>query len=559
MRERIENTRIIDPFFDNAVNKIFQHPEKTAFVMDGPLGLGKSSNFLMRGAYEIAQHVKPVEKNGKMVRESLWAGVRESENSAVATFNQLLENSIFTPAIMALDDSPVKTYGSHPTIIEVSHALPDKTFLSMKIECHGFNNEKAANRLRTREYMGGLIPEMQGVPYHIFETLVERCGRWRTDGMYIEKMINGKKHRLTGVTGLAVVLCDVNIPKREHELYDQYYDKVNKDSLPTMFITPPPPLLHIPIEKATPELLAEYPVTKFEGKSVVWVPNPAVYNMTRHYEEEDENGNKIPWTGYKYWMKRLHNTDSHIRRYIIGVPDTIGGEAAVYNTFVNDEKSVYKRDLISGQKVYAGFDPGGHAAIEMCQEHSMRSLHFFKEFIVEPQDRVSTRKLFRDFFFPYCRKNLSGYTVVLVPDPASTHLGKSIMAGSEESVLHMIKDELRQELLSHKNVKYIIEPCRVRNQETDIRINSLGYFIDQKKCTVDPDECPVMVAALSGGYQRTTLSSGVISDNIDKNNPYSHPAEAGQYVAINILYKIKKGLRDDKGSKSSIRKLRRSR
>ena len=525
--------------------------------MDGPIGLGKSTNFLMRVGYEVAQRVKPIRKGKRLVRESIWAGIRESENSAVATFLQLLENSIFTPEVLALDNSPVSQYGSHPTIIEISHDLSDGTLLSMKIECHGFNNDKAANRLRTREFLGALMPEMQGVPYHIFETTVERCGRWRTNGLYIEKEINGKVHRLTGVTGLAVVLCDVNIPPRPHALYDNYYDVPNKDELPTMFLTPPPPLLNVPVEKASKELAEKYPTSRFEGKDYLWVPNPAVYNMTRHYEMMDDEGEKIPWTGYTYWLKRLHNNDSHIRRYILGIPDTVGGDAAIYSTFRNDETTQHKEEVATGKKVYLGFDPGGHAAVEMAQLLEGNVIHWFKEFIIEPQDRVSTRKIFSEFVFPWCRKNLIGSTVVIIPDPASTHLGKSIMAGSTESVMNMISDEIRKELSQYSEVNYVIEYCMVRNQDVDNRINCLGYFIDKGKCVVDPDNAPVLIKALSGGYQRKQLSSGLISDNIDKDNPFSHPAEAAQYVAVNLLHNIKKARKNGK-RRSTITRVKRT-
>lgn len=552
----IKNTRHVDNFFNEAVNAVFKNPEKTAFFMDGSLGVGKSSNFLMRAMYVVSSSVKPIMKNGNFVRESIWAGVRESENSAVATFIQLLENSIFTPEIMALEDSPVTVSGSHPTIIRINHNLDDGTILDSKIECHGFNNEKAANRLRTREYLGGLIPEAQGVPYHIVETVIERCGRWRTDGMYIEKDIEGELYRLTGVTGLAIVLCDINIPPRPHELYTAWYDVVDKDSLPIMFITPPSPLLRIPFDKASQEVKDKYPVTRYEGKKVVWIPNPKVYNMTRHYEETDSDGNKVAWTGYKYWLKRLHNTDSHVRRYIVGEPDNIGGEAAVYNTFIKNDSTVTSKELLKNGVIYAGFDPGGYAAIELCQIQKDNILHWFKEFIIEPSDRVSTRRLFREFFFPWCRKHLSGYTVHIIPDPASTSLGKNIMTGSEESVLFMIKDEVNKENKTSKQVNYIVKPCYVNNQATNIRINSLGYFIDSGKCTVDPIESPVLVTALGGGYQRKKLASGIISDTINKDNPYSHPAEAAQYAAVNILHDIKKGNKNE--SKRKPFQLRRS-
>ena len=185
----INKTRLIDPFFEEAINQIFIHSDKTAFVMDGPLGLGKSSNFVMQGAYSISQLVTPIRKDNKLVRESKWAVVRESENSALATIQQLLSEAIFTPEVMSMDNSPIKVYGSHPAKVLIKHALPDNTILEMHLECHGFNNEAAHNRLRTHEFMGALIFEMQGIPFNIFEVVQERCGRFRTDTLSITKRL----------------------------------------------------------------------------------------------------------------------------------------------------------------------------------------------------------------------------------------------------------------------------------------------------------------------------------------------------------------------------------
>jgi hypothetical protein len=551
----------IKPFAIQPCTCIKVDAEDSLFVTRGFNLTHNTTNFLIRAAYEIAQHVSPTTKRGRLVRESTWAAVRESENSAVATFWQILENSIFTPEILAMDDSPVRQHGSHPTMIEIKHDLPDETQLLMTIECHGFNNEKAANRLRTREYLGGMIPEMQGVPYHIFETLVERCGRWRTEKLTIEKEIDGEKHVLSGVTGLAVVLCDVNIPRRDHKLYDNYYDVADKSKLPTMFLTPPPPILPVPIEKANPQVLDTYPQTVYENKEVVWVPNPKVYNMTRHYEEKTRDGANVPWSGYKYWFKRLHNTDSHIRRYILGKPDTIGGEAAVYTSFDKNEHTVRTRKIALTDTVWVGFDPGGYAALEILAEKPGNELHFAKEFYVEPKDRVSTEKLFTHFLFPWCDKHLAGHVITIVPDPASTFLGKNVSMGMTESHLTIMKRAITKEnKKSGAVVTYKIQPCRVQNQDTESRINSLGYYLDQQKVTVDPDECPMFLGGLVGGYQHVTLSSGTISDKIDKDNPYSHPVEAGQYPVVNILQALKKAKKNGSNqNRSGIRKAKRTR
>ena len=542
----IQKTRAVAPFFEDAINQIFMQPKKTFYVMDGAIGLGKSSNWLMWGAYQIAQCVKPIKKNNRLVRESLWAGIRESENSAQATFMQLLEGAIFSPEIMAMDNSPVKIMGTHPSYIVIEHDLPDGTLLEMKIECHGFNNDAALNRLKSREYLGALIPEMQGIPYSIFKTAGERCGRWRTQNLEISKEIDGKVYRLTGLDKLKMVLADVNIPERPHPMYKEYYDVPDKSSLPHLFITPPPPLKHVLVKDLPDDkrdaLLAKYPTSKFEGKKVMWYPNKEAYNMTRHFEEIDDDGNPIPWTGFSLWYKELYRTDSEVRRYVIGIPDTVGGLAAIYPTF-NKEAATRERiaELAEVRTIWVGYDPGGYAAIVAMKRTPQGGIHVIKEFIFTPVDAASTRVQFSDFFLPFMRENFPHHHIIIVLDPASSWLGKSIMTGQTESVKNMVTDELGKEKLEHpeSGITYAIQPCMVMNQDTTARINGLGYYIDQEQVTMEPD-CDNLSLALSGGYQRKKLKSGVISDSIDKDNPYSHSAEALQYPVVNILTAVKK-------------------
>ena len=38
----------------------------------------------MQGAYSISQLIEPIKKGNKMVRESKWAAVRESENFSLS-------------------------------------------------------------------------------------------------------------------------------------------------------------------------------------------------------------------------------------------------------------------------------------------------------------------------------------------------------------------------------------------------------------------------------------------------------------------------------------------
>jgi len=188
MVQTLNREHFVDPFFDEAINQIFLNPNKSAYFMDGTIGVGKSSQFLMPCAYNIASLVEPQLVNNKQVRESKWLAIRESGAATVATIEQLLE-SIFSNGVLSRDDTPVKKYGSHPTYIEVKHKLMDDTHIKMVIECHGFNDERSLGRIKSREYLGAIIPELQTVPYPVIETAIERCGRWRTEETTISKVI----------------------------------------------------------------------------------------------------------------------------------------------------------------------------------------------------------------------------------------------------------------------------------------------------------------------------------------------------------------------------------
>lgn len=547
MNDTITRERLVDPFFEQCFREIFLQPDKSLFAMDGAVGTGKTSEFVVRSAYKLSCMVSPYRKGARMVRESKWAFIRQSEQSAYNTLCNEFREAIFSPEILAADGSIMTTHSMHPKEVHIEHDLPDGTVLQMIIECHGFDNEQAFERLKTHEFLGAMIPEAQAIPWNIVTTAIERCGRWRAEKIIIKHVIDGQEYILSGQSGLSIVLADINIPSRPHALYEQWYDRKDRSNLPFVFFTPPSPILPLSIDCASEALKEKYPTSVFEGKEVVWVPNRKAYNFTRHYEKTQKKEGtedvleRVPWSGYEYWLKQIYRDDSAVRRYILGLPDTLSGEAAIYRGF-NRDHSVRKLDRLGDKNIMAGFDPGGHAAIILLQEQDDGSLYFFKEFIFALADNVSTREQINSFFIPYCEKELKHRNIIVVPDPASSWLGKSRMSNTTESVLNILQLLFRE--ANRKGIcHFSIELPRVRNQEEDVRINSLKYFIDQKKMVVHPD-CEKFIDGLLGGYHYRMTRSKLLSDQIDKDDPSCDVVEAAQYPAVNLLKNINKAKRN---------------
>ena len=214
MQDRIEHRRFVDPFFERCFEQIFLQRDKSLFAMDGAVGTGKSSEFTVRSAYNLACLVEPMRIGARQVRESKWAFIRQSEQSAYNTVRGIFTEAIFSPEIVASDARLITTHSMHPKELHIEHNLGDDTVVRMLIECHGFDNEQAFERLKTHEFLGAMIPEAQSIPWNIITTAIERCGRWRAASLVIKKTIDGREYMLSGQSSLSIVLADINIPAR---------------------------------------------------------------------------------------------------------------------------------------------------------------------------------------------------------------------------------------------------------------------------------------------------------------------------------------------------------
>lgn len=501
--------------------------------MDGPVALGKTANFLATGSYHLAQCVEPVRRGNKMVRESLWFCIRESENTAVATMREVIEDTLFSPELMAQSDGPYREYGKNPKFIEIAHELGDGTHLKMTFECHGFNDKGAESRLRSRAALGIVIPEMQGIPYEIAMVARQRAGRWRTATTVMSKVIDGRKYSLSGMQQLKIVLADANIPARPHQFYDKIYDDPDQGQPIIHRIKPPSPLIRKPLDQVPQELIdsKKYPITTYEKQQVMWFPNPDCYHMTKHYESRlvdkktgedilDENGNPTfdTWSGYSAWYQELNQIDSIVRRNVIGEHDPLGGEVAIYQEFDPDNLDVVKK-FNPNLQTWLGYDPGLYAGYILMQEYPDKTIHVFKEIVFEPLDEARGRTQIEDFVAPYITGLKSNLPIKSVVDPAA--------------LVDTSKGEGEATILRENGI--LIVPCRVLNQQVKTRQNCLGYYLKQGLITIDGKACPTLVKGIKGGYQWNSTKGGMVVGTVKKNK-YSHPVEALQYPMVNFYH-----------------------
>ena len=524
-----KSTRELDQFFDTVPDMVIRNRhKKQLFLAVGGVRQGKTTNITVRVPYLLSHKVKPIVQNGRQVRESLWFAVRSSENAAVETFMEAITDSIFSPEIISMKNSPVKVHGSHPRFITIEHDLADGTLLRMTLECHGFNTPNAEERLRSRSALGAMIPELQGVPKKVVKTLMERVGTWRPQQCKLEYNLDGKDIIISGASELKMVFADINIEPRPHYTYEMFFDDPDIDKSEYMIIKVPEVITPSPVEDIDPSKVKElkdlYPSTIFKKKDTLWLPNPDAYMMTKHWEREDEDGEKIPWTGYEQWFSKVRtSTESEINRLVLGRPDSIGGEASVYPNF-DKIFHVEEKGYLVGVDIYIGYDPGKSSGFTFFQIVGEKEIHIFDELYFSSNDGIRTRGQIENFLMPRLEGEYPSSRIIMALDPA----GKNDSSLGESPLEILRENGLGVENLDNRFNK-------ISNQDIQTRKSNLEHFIDTHTITISP-KCVFIIKSLSGGFCYTTNKAGIISNSVDKYNPYSHIAESAQYAAI-ILYR----------------------
>jgi hypothetical protein len=166
----------------------------------------------------------------------------------------------------------------------------------------------------------------------------------------------------------------------------------------------------------------------------------------------------------------------------------------------------------------AGFDPGmGGSAFIFGQETLDGQLRVLGELV---QKNMGASRLIDERVKPFLRARFPDAQFVVAPDPASKNRNNA----NEQTVLEVLRE--------HFDVS--IET----NNRLSLRIDALEHYMTRIVNTrpafiVDQQACPIFLRALRGGwrYSLDVKTGNQKSPEPDKKNPYSHPGDAGGYLA----------------------------
>ena len=177
---------------------------------------------------------------------------------------------------------------------------------------------------------------------------------------------------------------------------------------------------------------------------------------------------------------------------------------------------VSKKPLLPNpyMQLVVGVDPGrGSGAIVIGQEDLHGRLLIYDEIITKGK---GAERVILEHLKPLLRHKYPGFKVVIAPDPSANNGGQT----DERSIIDVYR--------KHFTVKY------ESNNTLTPRLEAVEHYMtrltDVGPALLIDLRCKQLTRAFSGGYRYTINRKDMESPTPEK-NPYSHPADAAQYLA----------------------------
>ena len=187
-----------------------------------------------------------------------------------------------------------------------------------------------------------------------------------------------------------------------------------------------------------------------------------------------------------------------------------------------------------------GLDPGlkGSAMI-FGQEDSWGRLLVLGELC---QSGYGAQRLIDERLRPYLRRRFPDAKIIIAPDPASLNRAQT----DEKSVVDVFR-------------RYYVVKAESNNRLA-LRIGALEHYTTilteaGPAMLIDPFECPILIRAFKGGWRYAMdQKRGGIKGDEPEDNPYTHPADGGGYLARYFFRSVERSekYRDTPGAKKFV-------
>jgi hypothetical protein len=405
--------------------------------------------------------------------------VRESKWLIVRNTYPMLESTTVETFVKWVPPSICKITYDYPIEgrINCPHPSGDGTKIDARFIFMALDRPEDANKLLSSEYTGAWLNEASEINRAIFERIFTRLRFPQT-----VKDANGK--RLYGPTWKGVI-ADTNPPRTSHWLYDEFENKKPNPKVSKLFKYPP----------------AVY----YDYETKTWTPNI-----------EAENLGHLPDDYYTEQLKRL--SEDEIRVFLGNEYGMVRHGLPVFPQY-QESLHVAKEPLIPnrGIPLILGFDWGLNPAMVAAQLSPMGRLHILDEFSPENEDLES---FMDDYVVPLLRNKYNGFKIEAVGDPA----GRGRSGLDKRTPLDVVRSR-----------GIMVRP--IGNNAFQTRKEAVDYFLNRTSGVILDPRLRMLREALAGGYCYAKLSnSAQHREKPDKLNPYSHIADALQYLCLYIRF-----------------------
>jgi hypothetical protein len=381
------------------------------------------------------------------------------------------------------------------------------------IELIGFGMDMASieAKLRSNDFSIAFVNEAQYVGYPVIEIIQERLGRYPYSNMApIGMQIDGYFKNL-GLT------ADTNAPVEGGWLYERA--QVVKNTADEFFVFQPPAMF-----RTWNPAYKRWDYEENRGQRLASHGISAAENV--------ENLNE----GWEYYWKliRTHG-DDYIRRNVLNEYGHVLSGTPVFPEFTKDRHVIQAGVPMppKGTNLFCGMDLGrtpravfgyygknGGVRIPLILAKDC-GVQMFAETVMRPS---------------LAARGIHPGQVTIFPDPAGENLGGQVEA-TDVQILRACGFNVSMPVL--KNNDPFTRTETVRQALTRSAIDGDPYI------AIDP-ACEELIRAMAGGYTyavvRQAGGQSRTSDKPDKNSPYSHVADAFQYLMVGLKY----GAREDR-------------